>query len=406
MSKLTKGKKKLIVFAAVAILAAAGVGSCMLNSMNQTPMLMASGVSMQEIQSFLSTSGTIKQGNLEEHIMAATTEVGNVYFEVGDEVKKGDLIVSFDNAEAMREYKSAAIAYEKTRLGLDETERKYFETMEDIAEIEDNMEFHKKKMEEYEDSTDPDERALFERYQAKYENAKSRKEGLEDTIPSEEQLKIDQLSFEEAKMKFEEAQEKVNSLPGNIIAGQDGTIEELNAKKLNTISKGTVAVAIKTSETQTVEMSVGKYDIVKVALGQSAEITLGNKTYQGAVTEIGTAADEKSNVKVKIQVDNPDESFIPGMEVDVDVLTYSTPSALALPVEAVKTDRGGDYCYTAELTDPEKQIYQPVKTYITLGNSSDQYIEVTGGLTEGQLVIDNPPTNIDSILACIISQPA
>jgi HlyD family secretion protein len=338
--------------------------------------------------------------------MAATTEVGNVYFEVGDEVKKGDLIVSFDNAEAMREYKSAAIAYEKTRLGLDETERKYFETMEDIAEIEDNMEFHKKKMEEYEDSTDPDERALFERYQAKYENAKSRKEGLEDTIPSEEQLKIDQLSFEEAKMKFEEAQEKVNSLPGNIIAGQDGTIEELNAKKLNTISKGTVAVAIKTSETQTVEMSVGKYDIVKVALGQSAEITLGNKTYQGTVTEIGTAADEKSNVKVKIQVDNPDESFIPGMEVDVDVLTYSTPSALALPVEAVKTDRGGDYCYTAELTDPEKQIYQPVKTYITLGNSSDQYIEVTSGLTEGQLVIDNPPTNIDSILACIISQPA
>ena len=194
VSKLTKGKKKLIVFAAVAILAAAGVGSCMLNSMNQTPMLMASGVSMQEIQSFLSTSGTIKQGNLEEHIMAATTEVGNVYFEVGDEVKKGDLIVSFDNAEAMREYKSAAIAYEKTRLGLDETERKYFETMEDIAEIEDNMEFHKKKMEEYEDSTDPDERALFERYQAKYENAKSRKEGLEDTIPSEEQFYADVLA--------------------------------------------------------------------------------------------------------------------------------------------------------------------------------------------------------------------
>ena len=68
--------------------------------------------------------------------------------------------------------------------------------------------------------------------------------------------------------------------------------------------------------------------------------------------------------------------------------------------------RAARRCRTAELTDPEKQIYQPVKTYITLGNSSDQYIEVTGGLTEGQLVIDNPPTNIDSILACIISQPA
>ena len=377
----------------------------MVSSGNQTPALQASGVSMQEIQSFLSISGTIKRGSLEEHVVPATTEVGNVYFEQGDQVKKGDLIVSFDNAEAMREYKSAAIAYEKIRLGLDETERKYFETMEDIAEIEDNMEFHKKKMEEYEDSTDPDERALFERYQAKYENAKSRKEGFEDTIPSEEQLKIDQLSFEEAKMKFEEAQEKVNALPGNIIAEKDGTIEELNAKKMGTISKGTVAVAIKTSDTQVVEIGVGKYDIGRVALGQPAEITLGSKTYQGTVSEIGTAADEKSNVKVKIQVDNPDESFIPGMEVDVDILTYSAPFALALPVEAVKTDRSGDYCYTVELTDPEKQIYQPVKTYITLGNSSDQYIEVTGGLTEGQLVISNPPTDMDSILACTISQP-
>lgn len=404
MSKLSKGKKKLIAFLAVGAVLAAGVGGCMLKSMNQTPMLQVTGASMQEINSYLSTSGTIRQGNLEEHIMGSTTEVSNVFFEVGDQVKKGDLIVSFDNTEAMREYKAAAISYEKTRLSLDETERKYFETMEDIAEIEDNMEFHKKKMDEYEDSTDPDERALFERYQAKYENAKSRKESLEDSIPSEEQLKIDQLSFEEAKMKFEEAQEKVNALPQNIVAGQDGTIQELNAKKLNTLSKGTVAVAIKTSDTQMVEMNVGKYDIVKMALGQTAEITLGSKTYQGTVSEIGTAADEKSNVKVKIQVDNPDESFIPGMEVDVEVLTYSNPSVLALPVESVKTDRTGDYCYTVELTDPEKQVYRPVKTYVTLGNSSDQYIEVLDGLTEGQLVVDNPPTTIDGILACTISQ--
>ena len=88
MFKLTKGKKKGIALLAGAALLAVGVGSCMMGA-NQPEMLQVSGASMQAIESFLSTTGTIQQGNLEEHIVAASTEVGDVYYEVGDQVKKG-----------------------------------------------------------------------------------------------------------------------------------------------------------------------------------------------------------------------------------------------------------------------------------------------------------------------------
>ena len=41
--------------------------------------------------------------------------------------------------------------------------------------------------------------------------------------------------------------------------------------------------------------------------------------------------------------------------------------------------------------------YRPEKVYITTGNSSLTSVEVLEGLNEGDIVITNPPANIDNM---------
>ena len=48
----------------------------------------------------------------------------------------------------------------------------------------------------------------------------------------------------------------------------------------------------------------------------------------------------------EITVEDPDGVLKLGMDADADILTAQAEGAVAVPVEAVKTDKDGDYVYT------------------------------------------------------------
>ena len=100
------------------------------------------------------------------------------------------------------------------------------------------------------------------------------------------------------------------------------------------------------------------------------------------------------SVNAEVTLDNA-EGIVPGISAELDIQTYLNESCLTIPVEAAKTDRQGDYCYV--LTPNDDGTYLPVKTYITIGNSSITSVEVLEGLNEGDIVATSMPTNIDSI---------
>ena len=50
----------------------------------------------------LTSSGTAKEGSLSNLYANSSAEVTNVYFEVGDDVNEGDIIISFDDEAATR----------------------------------------------------------------------------------------------------------------------------------------------------------------------------------------------------------------------------------------------------------------------------------------------------------------
>ncbi len=388
--KLSKKKIALIVAAALILVP---LGSCVYGTLTYKPTLNGSAAAMGEIRSTVSFSANVAGDGQEKYPISETTEVEKVYFEAGDSVQAGDLIVKFDNSSAVDAYKKATINYETARLQLNETEKDYWDLKEDLDECIEDIEFYKKKWKEYESCTEPEDVALYNNYFSKWEAAKTKKETLEKQIPSADYIKIQQLNFELTKMNLDEAEETYNNLPQDIYAQHDGVIESIGVTDYGTAAKGTVAVSILTSESNTVEFNIGRYDIGDIQVGQKATATIGGVEYTGTVTHIDSVAKDDS-VHAEVTLDNAD-GVVPGISAELDIETYYNENCLTIPIEASKTDRTGDYCYVAR--DNGDGTYRPEKVYITTGNSSFTDVEVLEGLNEGDIVITNPPANIDNM---------
>jgi HlyD family secretion protein len=104
----------------------------------------------------------------------------------------------------------------------------------------------------------------------------------------------------------------------------------------------------------TAEVQVDETDIVNVALGQSAEVTIDaipNKTFKGVITQIGdnaiirstgvstaqstTGSQEAKDFKVVITLQNPPEKLRPGLSATAKITTASAHDALAIPIQAL-----------------------------------------------------------------------
>ena len=70
----------------------------------------------------LTSSGTAKEGSLSNLYANSSAEVTNVFFEVGDDVEMGDIIISFDDESAIRNLEIAKSNLSQAKLTLEELE--------------------------------------------------------------------------------------------------------------------------------------------------------------------------------------------------------------------------------------------------------------------------------------------
>lgn len=385
--KITKGK----VFLLVAVVLVGGF--IYMSSQRPAPSLMVSSAKVQDIESYLSTTGYVTKQPVDEFVVSGTSLVKDVHVKIGDTVKAGDILVTFDNSDIQEQYKLSAISYEKTRLSLDEIENEFFKTKEEIREAQEDIERYDIKMED--NKGDP---TLHNYYEQLWERARSSKKALEKALPSDESLKIRQLGYEEAKLAMDRAQKLLNEAPGALVATTDGVVESIMVQKLSTAPKGTVAVTVRPTATDTVDFNIGRYDVDKIRVGQTVTATISGQNYTGTVTEIKPVATGDSYVPAKVKLDNPD-TLVPGIGADLEILTYSAESVLTVSIESTRTDKSGDYCYVLEASAETEGLYTPVKTYIKVGKSSDLTVEILDGLSEGQFVLVQIPSGIERYTA-------
>jgi multidrug efflux pump subunit AcrA (membrane-fusion protein) len=69
----------------------------------------------------------------------------------------------------------------------------------------------------------------------------------------------------------------------------------------------------------------------------------------------------------------------PGMTAEVEILTARQPGALVIPADAPRRESGRDVCYVLRPDGLERRT-------VVLGQSTEELVEVTGGLIEGEEV--------------------
>lgn len=146
----------------------------------------------------------------------------------------------------------------------------------------------------------------------------------------------------------------------------------------------TDVVVISPDVSVSVTISVDESDILSLALGQEADVTVSSvseDTLTGVVTEIDKTAASGSYTAV-ITLDKI-EGMLPGMTASVDVRIEGVDDALIIPVEALHQTSGGAYVYTAY--DEDTQEYGG-KVDVVVGLSNNNYVEIKSGLNVGDTV--------------------
>ena len=180
------------------------------------------------------------------------------------------------------------------------------------------------------------------------------------------------------------AQELVEAAKKGITADFNGVITKVSVVEGATTALGTELFTLQNTDKINVNINVSKYDYDKLKEGQSADITLAGKTYEGEVTSISHVATQNekgaSLISADVRIKNPDDDIFLGVDAKVTIHAEEADDVVVLPSEVVNIGKDGSFCYVIENGVITRRD-------ITTGISSDDYVEVTEGIKEGDEVI-------------------
>ncbi len=213
----------------------------------------------------------------------------------------------------------------------------------------------------------------------------------------------------------------------SIYAPASGVISKLNIEQgervVGTIQMaGTEMMRIANLSQMEVQVDVSENDILRVNLGDSADIEVDaylDRKFKGVVTEIANSAsntsatavqtlssDQVTNfiVKIRINADTYKDMvstgkfpFRPGMSAAVEIYTNTKPDILTVPISAVTTreDEKKDSSIKAKNIDFKEYVFlyssdTARMVRVKSGIQDDNYIEIVSGLEGNEDVITGP----------------
>lgn len=311
--------------------------------------------------------------------------------------------------------------------------------------------------------------AALESLKAQLEQAKQvynrNKQLYDEKVISKAELEQYETTLRSAQSQYNAAVQNIRSLQANtqsvrtsleaanknlsrttLVAPMDGVISSLSVKKGervsgNSFSVGPEMMRVADMSNMEVRVDVGENDIVKVNIGDSADVEIeayNNRKFKGIVTQIASsttktgtatsiASGDVTNYEVRIRLvpssysDLIDRArpnkfpFRPGMNASADIKTKRKDNVVAVPISAVGTrlkgsdksmdeqkkeneKEGNDENETTVIAGDELEIVVFVltadnkveKRVITTGIQDMNYYEVLTGLKEGEVVVTAP----------------
>lgn len=401
-------KKKFIIgiIVVVVIVGAIGLSRMGKNKGNFTTVKTAS-VTKGDIKAYFSTTATIKSKNSKDYFAPSQSKVKTVNVKIGDKVKKGQVLVTYQVQDL-----NAAVKQAQINLSTAQSQKQDLINTQNL-----NNQKLSDTNNQITDTTNQINNltALQKSNPAAYSAAGGDKQlqtlnstlttlnSTKDQIPDEtEKLKQADNSINLAQVNLNTANENLANNVDSNVADFDGVVTALNAQVGNSgtgsVASGSGSSAAVTIEDQSsleAEVNLDKYSASEVKVGEGATLNFANKNYTGKVSYVAPSAEtstssgtQSTTLTADVDIDAPQDGLVEGFDADVNILTGESDNVIKVPAESIKTDKSGNnYVFVISNGKAHKKEVQ-------LGLQSDTDAEIKSGLNTSDKVILNPSASI------------
>lgn len=313
-------------------------------------------VQRRSIQLSITAAGDISPAEQVSVIPETSGRIKALLVDIGDNVKKGDVLVTLDDETLLKERDTQCTDIDGSRLQVERDERNYT------------------------------------RANQLFENGLLSKEEYENSLSTYQISTNNLVRAEKALAQIDERLSKTQILApfdctvltrpvsvGQAVSGSDGA------------SGGTECLTVADLNQMVIDSHINQADVTRLKIGQQVSIQVEAVTglkLTGVIERIAPQATLKNNIKgfsCRILLENPDERVRPGMTANISIPIALADNVLAVPLSAVFTEGGERFVYVKKNESWEQR---PVK----IGVADFSFVEITDGLQEGDTVALEPPS--------------
>lgn len=427
--------KRIIIIAAIVIVLGGLIGLTVVRAQSGYTKVIIGKVAQQNLTSVVSGTGQIKPKNYVNIGATAFGRITHLYVKEGEHVQAGQTLATVENVqpEANVAAQKASIASART----DITSYLAAEKTQEASVAHAKADLEQKRL-DYDRA-----KALYEAQVMSKQDYDAKKAAFDVDLAT---LAQNQASLAQAKAQTASARGKLDTavatLRSNVdslnktvsIAPYDAIVTNLPVREGETVvtgiqnAEGSTLMTLADMSVITAEVKVDETDIVNVAVGQPADVTVDaipNKVFKGHVTLVGDQAllrstglatsqstsgtEEAKDFKVVVTLDSGQEGLRPGLSTTAKITTAHRENVLAIPLQALtmrspESLESKPHTQTVSAsTGPNQQQQQQKQGVfvvrneggklrvhfvpVTTGITGATEIEVTGGLKAGDEIV-------------------
>lgn len=360
-------KRKLIAGALIiGLLATAGCGKkaeeTNSNKTETVPVKVAE-VKTADISNEVTISGKVAAGMEVAVVPKMGGKVSKVAVNVGQRVKKGDLLVGLDGADLAAQIKAAEAGLQVSVASQKQSAIRYQEAKDNLDRMQ----------------------SLFNAgaiSQSEYDTAKNNFDIAASTYNPAGGGTLSSAQIKQAQANIDVMRANYSNMV--IVAPIDGVVASRNVDPGEMAAPGTPVVTVVNTTQMVVEGNLTESEVNLVKVGQEVKVMVkaaGEQPFTGRVESISPMADARTKAyPVKVKISNPDDKLKSGMFAEIKLATASKDQVLTVPKEAVLERGAKKVVYLVEGdTAVEKEI--------TVGIANEKLVEVTEGLKLGQRIV-------------------
>ena len=353
--------KKILIIAGIALVVVAIVVFTIVRAQAGYTRAMTAKVVREKLVSTVSGTGQIKPKTYVNVGAEALGEITHLYVKEGDHIRKGEVLATIENVQ-----QAASVAGQKAAINAAKTD-----IVADIANVKTQQAtVEHAKADLYQKELDYKRaKALYAAQVMSKQDFDAKKAAYDTDLATLAQA---QAAVAQAKAQVASARAHMNTqestLTSNInaydktiaIAPFDGIVTNLPVREGETVvpgiqdTNGSVLMTLADTSVMTAEVKVDETDIVNVALGQTAKVTvdaLPGEVFTGRVTEVGDQAllrstgiatsqttsgqEQAKDFKVVITLDHPSNDLKPGLSATAKIITATVNDAVVIPIQAL-----------------------------------------------------------------------